>query len=229
MKKRTQVMALVLCLILSAFAFASCGKEKKPATTTASGACAHEWGDYVEEVAATCSSVGMKVRYCKNCKAPDPETVEIPKLAHTESEDFKTLADPTCSAAGYKTKYCMVCGVNLDGTGEDIPADSKKHNVESWTVTSPVSLFNQTGGKREGICTLCKQTVKEDLTFEMTVLEINSTTKDNYVVKSSYEEEILGADKHFYPTSDNAAGIGIPFVLSQYLGSSSLHLSKELA
>ena len=199
-------MALVLCLILSAFAFASCGKEKKPATTTASGACAHEWGDYVAEVAATCSSVGMKVRYCKICKAPDPETVEIPKLAHTESTDYKIISDPTCSDPGYKTKFCTVCGANLDETIESIPTDSTKHNVESWTVTSPVSLFNQTG-KREGICTLCKQPVEEDLTFQLDVMECLDSSKNGekeYIPAQSGILSVQG-DKHFYATDTDPA------------------------
>ena len=197
MKRITVTLALILCLVLAAFAFASCGKEKKPAGTTASGACAHEWGDYVVEVSATCSSVGMKVRYCKKCEAPDPETVEVPKLAHTESTDYKIISNPTCSDPGYKTKFCTACGVNLDETGEDIPADPKKHNVEVWSAVP--TLLNP-DVHRTGECTICHQTQEEDVTLSLEVQTFTPTTSrhQNKVLLS----EIRG-DKHFYPDETN--------------------------
>ena len=60
MKKTVLTLALLLCLVLSAFAFASCDKKDKAATTAAGTGCAHAWGDYVIDLEPTCSEPGIK-------------------------------------------------------------------------------------------------------------------------------------------------------------------------
>ena len=217
MKKLTLTLALILCLVLCVFAFASCGKEKKPATTTgkASGTdCAHVWGEYVEEVAATCKTPGMKVRYCTKCQAADPETQEIPKLAHTESTDYKIILEPTCRDAGYKTKYCTKCFANIDSTGEDIPSDPEKHVYGTWEVTVEPTLT--TDGERHATCTLCSEPKTE--VYPLPVY--NSKAFDgpyasgNSIVFSKTVGEISGADKTFHPTDANPDGNDLWFEYS---------------
>lgn len=217
MKKLTQALSLVLCLILCAFAFASCGK-KKPATTTANG-CAHEWGEYVVEVNATCSSVGMKVRYCKKCQAPDPETAEIPKLAHTESTDYKTIRKETCSDEGYKTKYCTICGANIDSTGEVIPADPDKHVVTLWTNTA--NMFNP-DGKLIGTCTACGKPVEKTSKYEL-IMETFTSSSGQYNAERVDFADIRG-DKHFYPTTEDSQGNDLYIEFSIFWNDSLLNL-----
>ena len=211
MKRLTLSLAPILCLVLCVFAFASCGQDtdKKPASsTTASGACAHEWGEYFLEVNATCSNVGMKVRYCKKCEAPDPDVIEIPKLAHTESTEYKTLSEPTCKDPGYKTKFCTVCGANLDETIESIPADSTKHKVSTWTVTEEATLFNGEGS-RSGNCDYCGQGFKESYS---SIVEQKYTTdplEERLIVEQNIYTELLNSgEKHFYPDDSNG-GTGL--------------------
>ena len=215
MKKIYVTLALILCLVICAFAFASCG-PKKPASTTAKGTepatttgttdgtCQHVWGEFEVDTPATCTAPGSKSKYCTLCDVQDPDSItEIPQLAHTPADEFSIDKEPTCSEGGSKSKHCTVCGNPIPDTVQPIDPDPTKHNVEHWNVTEAVNLFHTTGS-RNGECTDCHQPIVEVLHFQPTVLEISAD--DNYVVKSSYQDEILGSDKHFYPTTENILG-----------------------
>ena len=209
MKKCTLTLALVLCLVLCAFAFASCGKDKAASTTAAKATagtteCAHVWGEYVYDVEPTCSDPGMKSRYCTICGAQDPASVaEVETIAHTEAENYTVDTPATCSAVGYESKHCTVCGQPIASTVRTIEIDENGHDVEEWTVTSAATLLNPTGS-RTGTCKLCHNPVVEVLTFQPIVNEISSTASNNYVVSSSYKDEILAGGKHFYPDESNS-------------------------
>ena len=198
MRKIPIHLTLILCLVLCVFAFASCGKNKtKTSASTTSASCAHEWGEYVEEVMPTCSTVGMKIRYCTKCKAADPVGVEIPKLAHTVSENYKTLLEPTCLEPGWKTKYCTVCQANINPP-EEIPIDLTKHQVDVWDGAP--TLLNPTV-RRTGECTVCRQMQEEDATFEHDV-QIFTNVNGKYTPGGATLGEIRG-DKHFYDAGND--------------------------
>ena len=201
MKKLSLTLAFVLCLVLCVLAIASCGKDKAPKDTTPT-ACAHEWGEYYVEAQATCSAAGMKVRYCTKCKAPDPEGIEIPKVAHTESEDYRIVSEPTCSDEGWEAKYCTVCKATLDATLTSIPADPAKHVVkdEDW-VWDSLTLLNQTGNKT-GRCEACGTPLSEPIEYEgLSVWNSNDKNSGNKVDKRTYQS-IRGED-HFCPDESN--------------------------
>ncbi|MBP5428307.1 MAG: hypothetical protein J6Z04_03360 [Clostridia bacterium] len=207
-------LALILCLVICAFAFASCGPKKpastEPATTPAttdgnSGVCQHVWGEFEVDTPATCTAPGSKSKYCTICDAQDPDSItEIPQLAHTPADEFSIDKEPTCSAGGFKSKHCTVCGNPVADTVLPIDPDPTKHVVEHWTVTEEVNMFHQTG-ERTGECTACHQNVKEVLEYEPIVLTCTDQTSAGYPTESVYFKDILG-DKHFYPTTEDFMG-----------------------
>ena len=223
MRKLYLTLALVLCLAFVVFAFASCGKGKKPASTTDPSACVHEWGEYVVEVQATCKNAGLKARYCKKCNAQDPEVIEIPTIAHTESADYKTISAPTCKDVGWETKYCTQCFSNLDDTLKEIPADVNAHEPGAWTVVKQPTLLDPTDGSRTATCKLCQGPLNEKLTWvQPFVLDSgwNSTARSEYNQEHGVDwlnhkdnpdgihvrksvNAIKADDEHYYPDESN--------------------------
>lgn len=221
MRKLYLTLALVLCLAFVVFAFASCGKEKKPAsTTTDPSACVHEWGEYVVEVQATCKNAGLKARYCKKCDAQDPEVIEIPTIAHTESADYKTISAPTCKDVGWETKYCTQCFSNLDDTLKEIPADVNAHELGAWTVVKQPTLLDPTDGSRTATCKLCNEPVNEVIAWTppmvyLTNWDASARAESPYSIKNPDRKTIdifgvknnitklRGENGHYYPDDTN--------------------------
>ncbi|MBO4283788.1 MAG: hypothetical protein J5958_04090 [Clostridia bacterium] len=213
MKRLTIALALILCLVLCAFAFASCGKKKAASTTAAAtkpaGAteCAHVWSDFVVDLDPTCSDVGVKSKYCTKCGAQDPNSItEIDALPHTEGTDYVTDKPATCVAKGYESKHCTVCGAIIAETVRDIPVDSTAHNVENWTITVEPTLT--TVGERQGTCSLCNQPQVEAYAlpvYNSKALE-GPYASGNGIVFSKTAGEISGEGKTFHPTEGNPTG-----------------------
>ena len=209
-------LALILCLVICAFAFASCGPKKpastEPATTPAttdgnSGVCQHVWGEFEVDTPATCTAPGSKSKYCTLCDVQDPDSItEIPQLAHTPADEFSIDKEPTCSAGGFKSKHCTVCGNPVADTVLPIDPDPTKHVVEHWTVTEEVNMFHQTGS-RTGECTACHQNANEVLHFEPTVETFTSSTQNGYTSEKYYFVDVRGED-HFYPDNTTNGGVG---------------------
>ena len=201
MKKAVVVLALLLCLVLSAFAFASCDKKDKAATTAAGTGCAHAWGDYVVDLEPTCSEPGIKSKYCTLCGAQDPASVAvIETIPHTEADAYSTDTPATCSAVGWESKHCAVCGAIISSTARQIDKDPDAHNVENWEVTSAATLLNPIG-HRHGVCTLCSQPQDEDLQFKHNV-QTFTTSGGRYTAGYATLAEVRG-DKHFYDAGND--------------------------
>lgn len=214
--KRIFALALILCLCLSIFA--SCGK-KRPANTTAAandGACAHEWGEEVVEVQATCSTPGLKCRYCKKCEAQDPDSlVEIPMLAHTPAAGYVIDLEPTCQTTGLQHQICTVCGKKIPNSDDVIAADPDAHVVNNWTGVFPSLLVAD--GYRDGTCAICEKPFHEELHYELTVYDSSKLSgpyaEGSAIVISKSIKDARG-DKHFYPTSDDDDGNDLWFEYS---------------
>ena len=224
MKRLYVTLALVLCLVLCAFTFASCGKKKATASTTAkNGAteCAHVWSDYVVDVEPTCYTVGVKSKYCTKCGAQDlASIVELDMIDHTPSSEYTVDTEPNCTNYGYKSIHCAVCGQSIADTVERLDKDPKVHDVESWVTVEP-TLLNPNGSKT-GTCTLCGTDVHEELVFQPYVFS-STMTKDErtafnqkygvdwlnhkdgnngiYIKKSI--NDVKGKENHYYPDESN--------------------------
>lgn len=222
MKKLSIAFALLLCLVLCVFAFASCGKKKTPADTTAASTTAaqhvHDWEtDFTVDKEATCTAAGSKSIHCKTCNEKKDVT-PIEKKAHTPSEDYKEVTPPTCTDDGLEAKYCTVCQTVLEGEGmtRAIPAGGGDHVVaeDGWTVIEATLLKD---GSKTGTCTKCGTEVKETLTSEPIVYLTNwdAATRgahpysidnpDDHKMTFGIKRTAVGirGDKHFYPHESN--------------------------
>ena len=211
MKKLTIALALILCLVVAVFAFASCDKKKAASTTAAkTGAteCAHTWGDFVIDLEPTCSDAGIKSKYCTKCGAQDPASItEIDTIDHTPGADFIIDTKPNCSNFGYKSKHCTVCGAIIDSTVERIDKDPDVHDLGEWTITKTATLFED--GNRNATCKLCGTNIPE--TYSSIVEQKYTTEKLSkrlFVEQNIYTELLKEGEKHFYPDASNG-GTGL--------------------
>ena len=142
---------------------------------------------------------------------------EVEVHVHTQAADYTIDAPATCSAAGSKSYHCIVCGESIPGTTVVIPADPTLHD-EVIEVKTPNLL--DPDGYRRGVCTICHQTVtNEVLTWEPVIFDsknpsgdyYNSTTGD-YAVRKTFGE--IRGSKHFYPTEADPDGNDLWFEYS---------------
>ena len=79
------------------------------------------------EKEATCTTEGVKVKYCTKCDFKEEST--IPKVSHSLKE--KTEKDATCTTEGVKVKYCSKCDFS-----ENAVIPKKDHSIKSKTETA---------------------------------------------------------------------------------------------
>ena len=224
------MLALLLCLVLCVFAFASCNKDKKGASsttaadttpaTTAGGTTAHVHvpaADYTVDVQPTCAYPGSKSYHCTVCEQIIPETVaEVPALPHTPDSDYTILAPATCANVGYKVYLCAVCGATMDDTIEEIPVNNNAHVVEEWTVTEEATLLHPTGS-RYGFCTACNQNIVEETAFLPSVYDVSDYANNpgglTFPLSRHLKADVLDGD-HFYPTDTNPGGKDFVFEMA---------------
>ena len=219
MKKLSVTIALILCLVLSAFAFASCDKKNAGATTATTAApstaadtaadtgagttAAHVHtpaADFSIDEEATCVSPGSKSKHCTVCDAIIPETVEeIPAPGHTSDDEYTVDTPANCTSVGYESVKCTVCGEIIPETVREIPIDPDAHSIDNW-VEDDISLLNPTGTKT-GHCTICNRDIVKNIAYQPKVWNANDKTSGNAVDKRLYSA-IRGED-HFYPTEAN--------------------------
>ena len=234
MKKLYLSLALILCLALCVFSFASCKKDNDETTATdtepvttaeATTAAPTEHVHVAEDEYTTltppsCTEPGSKAYYCTVCRELIPgTTVDIPATGHVPATEYTVDLEETCTTAGSKSYHCTVCQKIVESTVVPIPSDPDKHVVE-WTVKEP-HLLDQNGHK-SGECSLCHTPLEEDIAWEPTIFNSKTAEKvsngdPNFGTGSYYlskeVQEILG-DKHFYPTDDNPDGYDLWFEYS---------------
>ena len=190
MKKITLSLALILCLSLVVFAFAACGKSSKTDATTAA------------QATAAATTAGQATAAATTAPATTAASTQPPHV-HTPEDHYTVDLKPTCSTPGEQSYYCEECGEKIAETTVPIPIDPDAHKINSWTVTDPVNMFHVTGS-REGVCTICDQTIVEELKFEPTI-ETFTATSGRYNTETVYYKDVRG-DKHFYPTESDPDG-----------------------
>ncbi|MBR4770818.1 MAG: hypothetical protein IK090_07830, partial [Clostridia bacterium] len=98
--------------------------------------------------------------------------------------------------------YCPECG-DVVAT-EQVPAVPDAHKVASWTVTEAVNMFHTTGS-RNGVCTVCGNTIVEEIKFQPTIEAFGYLSGKKYNYSQVDFKDVRG-NKHFYPTDDNPDG-----------------------
>lgn len=74
----------------------------------------HSFGEWITDEPATCILGGKKHRLCADCGKS--ETVIIPALGHSFSEEFTVDTAPTEISAGSKSRHCTRCDARTDIT-----------------------------------------------------------------------------------------------------------------
>ncbi len=119
--------------------------------------CMHIWTPWVDGVAATCSSVGKKGRYCLRCGKG--EAADIEKLAHTE--EVIPAVEATCYSEGStKGKKCSVCGEVLVAPQS---IDKTEHNYGDWIIDEEANCTDV--GSKHKVCQNegCTDSVDEEI------------------------------------------------------------------
>ena len=220
MKQFARIFAIVLCVALAVFAFASCGKSGNGDATTAANATAAGTtaaattagetehvhvpaAEYTIDRQATCTNAGSKSYHCTVCSEIIPETVVvIDQLPHTPEATISVIQKTTCAAVGTQAYLCIECGEIIDSTIESIPIDPTAHVVEEWSAEP--TLLNPSV-EATGTCTVCRQPVTETHAYEPPITEFTSSGVKfkPYTVTLG---EVRGEDKHFYPTDSDPDG-----------------------
>lgn len=122
---------------------------------------AHQFGDMVREVSATCTKTGVKAhKTCSVCKKNFDangaviEDLTIPTVAHTPKATVKENVKPaTCTAAGSydEVVYCSVCDNVVSRTTKTVAATG--HTWGGWAVTTPATATEKGTETRE--CSVC--------------------------------------------------------------------------
>ncbi len=73
--------------------------------------CSHQFGDWTDALAPTCTSIGYQTRTCSACGWLEYHV--IPKLGHNYENDGTLLVEPTEEVIGKILHACAVCGTAM--------------------------------------------------------------------------------------------------------------------
>ena len=110
MRKTMLTSSLVLFGVAFVLALAACTQDCENLD--------HDWSDWIEITAATCTKSGKKVRVCSRCDAKDTDTIDA--LGHAWGEP--SVVESTCTEKGKKTYECSICHVQ-----ESVDIDEADH------------------------------------------------------------------------------------------------------
>ncbi|MBR5438986.1 MAG: leucine-rich repeat domain-containing protein [Clostridia bacterium] len=108
-------------------------------------ATGHTYGEWVTDIAPTCTESGTKHRDCTVCDYVSTGTIS--STGHTYGEWITDIA-PTCTESGTKHRDCTACDYVATGT-----VSSTGHTYEDWVIDidSTCSSF----GKQHKTCSVC--------------------------------------------------------------------------
>ncbi len=132
----------------------------------------HSYGDWANEVPATCTSAGTKAHktcvYCnKNFDSSNNEILDLTLAAGHSYGDWEAEVSATCSSAGTKGhKTCLLCNKHFDADNNEIadltlPIVPSNHSYGDWEAEIPATCTN-TGTKAHKTCSLCHKHFDSD-------------------------------------------------------------------
>ena len=120
------------------------GKNEIHPDLIAVSALGHDFGEWTESVAPTCTEKGTDERICSRCF--EKETRETEALGHTYDA---VGTDPTCTEQGFTTHTCIRC----DDFYVDTYVDALGHDFGEWIeIVSPTCAEK---GTEERMCSRC--------------------------------------------------------------------------
>ena len=102
-----KTIALLLCLVMCVFAFASCNKKNNNASTTAS--TTSKPASTAEPSTAPGSS-----------EPTSEEMTTLPPHVHTRDDEYSIIEEATCSKKGSRAILCTECGEPIEDTIKEI-------------------------------------------------------------------------------------------------------------
>lgn len=141
MKKH--ILAIILCVLCASFVLvlASCGGDTNTDTDCSQG---HNFGDWETTTYASCTSVGLKERVCKDCSFKEEEPIPS---GHKFGE-WETVTEKTCEQDGLDRRICSVCDYEEK---DEYPAEG--HKFGDWVITEQGSCENDSTTER--VCSVC--------------------------------------------------------------------------
>ena len=121
-----------------------CGDSYKDDFVDALG---HDFGEWIETTAPTCTAEGQETRYCSRCDAT--ETRPVAALGH----DYQAVVtEPTCTEKGFTTHTCGRCGDSY----VDSYVDALGHDFGEWIETLAPTCTAE--GEETRYCSRCDAT-----------------------------------------------------------------------
>ena len=107
----------------------------------------HQYGDWVQTIAPTCTEKGSQTRTCALCGAT--ETQRTNALGHDYSTEYVPIRKATCTTDGTEAHKCSRCDDYIDL--RVVPKSG--HNFGAWTVRTPASCTAD--GEEYRVCANC--------------------------------------------------------------------------
>ena len=171
-----------------AYAYCSeCGEEITPKVTVA--ALGHDFGEWEQAVAPTCTAPGARTKVCKRCGERVTETVE----ATEHSVVYVSAKAADCTQDGYEAyAYCSECGEEII---PKVTVAALGHDYGEWETDIAATCVAE--GVEKRVCIRCgisetrAISVTEHEWEEVFVLPATETSEG----KTTYECSICHAEK----------------------------------
>ena len=116
-------------------------------TVTVIAAHNHNWGNWTQTTAPTCTTAGIKTRTCDTPPSHTETRAGAAALGHDYQNWTQTTA-PTCTTAGVETGTCTHDATHITTRAG---AAALGHDYQNWTQTTPPTCT--TAGVETGTCT----------------------------------------------------------------------------
>ncbi|WP_294571232.1 CAP domain-containing protein [uncultured Subdoligranulum sp.] len=113
-------------------------------------ALGHDWGEWEEVQAPSCTASGMRRHQCKRCGFI--ETEDLDPTDHTWNSEPTVDKEPTCTEEGSQSIHCVNCDAAKDS--QVIPALG--HDWGEWQTTKEPTCTE--AGEQTRTCTRCGET-----------------------------------------------------------------------
>ncbi|MCR5457492.1 MAG: hypothetical protein K6F14_05410 [Clostridiales bacterium] len=175
-------------------------------------ATGHKMTEWATAQEPTCTSGGLKTRYCTECRYSESEI--LPSLGGHKYELTEDI-HPTCTEDGHKVYTCSQCGDSYTEEGEDLKALG--HSWSEWqTIKEPNCVDNGYQERKCLRCGLTEQTVlPADASYHKwgswQVVVAPTSLEDGYMERScetcgEKEQIVMPATGYTYKVTKNADG-----------------------
>ena len=160
-----------------AYAYCSeCGEEIIPKVTVA--ALGHDYGEWEQAVAPTCTAPGARTKVCKRCGERVTETVE----ATEHSVVYVSAKAADCTHDGYEAyAYCSVCGEEII---PKVAIAAAGHDFGEWETETAATCEEE--GSETHSCKICgtveKRVVPATGHKWVTLVEVSATESAEGVI-----------------------------------------------